>query len=370
MKISNKILQFAGGEANIAPYRAFVDYWNHYRSMQSKADSHKYDFQRTRRDGSTITFEEKEEQMNMALKREIVRLANVTNFESLPVEQWVSNPMVSWATFAVVNQLVDMVLPDTLIDSIGLYTEIRQLDWGDSASFDIKPRDLFAVSKAGKGMRVAEIHKQYMGQVTLTPEMRELTVQVSLYKVLAGKESLGEFVSKVIRSFETAMTRDAYTVFNTAMTNLAATGDNKLKYAGYSQADLITLANKVSAWNGGNKAVVVGTPVALLSVLPDDANYRYELESPYVKMGYINTMANYDILSIPQVADYSAPFQLMLDDTRLYVLSPSAGKIVKLVIEGSTLSNVDSTFSNANLTQNATMMKSWKSGIATSAVAG
>lgn len=59
-------------------------------------------------------------------------------------------------------------------------------------------------------------------------------------------------------------------------------------------------------------------------------------------------------MSIPQIADWTSPFKLLLDDTRLYVVSPSANKIVKLVLEGSTMSNVDAPFANANLTQNAT----------------
>ena len=281
--ITNKVLTFAGGEAYAAPYRQFLDYWNHFKSMTDKNKT--YDYQRTRADGTTITFDEKETQMNASLKREILRHANIANFESFPLEQWVTNPMVSWATFAVVNAIVDMVLPDSIIDSIGAYADVAQLDWGDSASYTIKPRDLFVVSKAGRGMRTGEVHKQFDGTVTLVPVLRELTVQVSLYKVLAGKESLGEFVAKVIRSLETEMAKDAYTTFNTAMTNLSASGDDKLKYAGYSQSDLITLAQKVSAWNGGAKAIIIGTPVALLSVLPTDANYRYTLESDYVKIG-------------------------------------------------------------------------------------
>lgn len=366
--ITKKTLDFAGGEQFTAPYLQFLDYYNHYQSMTNKNKS--YDFQRNRPDGTNITFDEKEKQMNATLKREVLRIANVMNFETLPLEQWVTNPMVSWATFAVVNQLIDMVMPDSLIESIGLYTDVRQIDWGDSASFEIKPRDLFVVSKSGKGMRQGEVHKQFDGMVTVLPVMHELTTQVSLYKVLAGKESLADFVAKVIRSIESEMTREAYVTFNTAMTNLSASGDSKLKYAGYSQSDLISLAQKVSAWNGGNKAVIVGTPVALLSVLPADANYRYTLESDYVRIGYINSMATYDVMSIPQVADWSAPFKLLLDDTRLYVVSPSANKLVKMVLEGSTLSNVDAPFANANLTQNATIYKSFGSAIATNAVAG
>ncbi len=281
--LSNKVINFAGGAGNTAPYVAFLDYWNHYKSMTDK--NKVYDYQRTRSDGTTITFDEKEIQMNSALKREILRHANIANLEGLPLEQWVSNPMVSWATFAVVNQIIDMILPDSLIDSVGMYTDVKSIDWGDSASFEIKPRDLFVVSKAGKGMRTGEVHKQFEGTVTIIPTLRELSVQVSLYKVLAGKESLGDFVAKVVRSLESEMARDVYTTFNTAMTNLSTTGSTKLKYAGYNQSDLITLCQKVSAFNGGAKAVVIGTPVALLSVLPTDANYRYQLESDYVKIG-------------------------------------------------------------------------------------
>ncbi len=72
-------------------------------------------------------------------------------------------------------------------------------------------------------------------------------------------------------------------------------------------------------------------------------------------------------MAIPQVADWSSPFKLLLDDTRLYVVSPSANKIIKLVLEGSTMSNVDAPFANANLTQAATLFKSWGAAVATNA---
>jgi hypothetical protein len=45
------------------------------------------------------------------------------------------------------------------------------------------------------------------------------------------------------------------------------------------------------------------------------------------------------------------------------VVSPSAQKILKLVIEGSTMSTVDQPFANANLTQAATIYKSWGTAV-------
>ena len=138
--ITAKTIAFAGGEANLGPYKMFVDYWHHYQSMNNKNSNRSYDFVKVRDNGTTITFEEKEEAMNKALKGEILRVAGVPSLEGLPLEQWITNPNIRWAVFAVVNQLIDMVLPETLIQTIGLYTDVRTIDWGDSAAFDIRPR--------------------------------------------------------------------------------------------------------------------------------------------------------------------------------------------------------------------------------------
>jgi len=367
MKTPTNVLQFSGGEANLAPYVMFYDYWKHYRSMNGAKN---VEFQTHKADGTTISFSEKEDQMNAALRKEIVRIAGVGDMTALPLEQWVSNPMISWATFAVVSAMIDMILPESVIESIGVYTDVRTIGWGDSASFDVSPRDLFVVSKAGHAQRTAEMHKQFKGQVTLIPEMREISVEVALYKVLSGAESLAEFVMKVARSMETAMSLDVYSVFAAAMDALPATASTGLRVAGYTQAVLTSMAQRVSGWNGGAKAIIMGTPLALATVLPNDANYRYMLESEYVKLGYIRTAFGYDVMALPQVVDTATPWGTAISDERLWVVSPSSQKLVKLVLEGSTLSNTTGVFQNANLSQSATIWKSWVAGIATNAVAG
>ena len=285
------------------------------------------------------------------------------------MEVWVSNPNLKWATFAVINSLVDTILPDTLIDSIGIYTDIVTGGYGDSFSFRVKPRDLFVVSKGGRGKRTSEVHKQFDGQVTLIPEEHDVTVQVSLYRVLSGEENLAQFVTKAVRSIETEATYDCYNAFNTAMGNLS-TGATGLKVAGYTQSALVNLCQKVTAFNQGAKAVILGTQLALQNVLPADSNYRYTLDSEYVKLGYVRNFAGYDALVLPQIADWKTPFSLFLDDTRVYVLSPSSQKLVKLAIEGSTTAVSSDTYANANLTQTTTLKKNWKAAVATNSIAG
>jgi hypothetical protein len=358
-KLPTTVLQFAG-EKNISVYKKFVEYYNNFRSSKKDAVDQK---------GNVMSFSKQEDEMNADLLVEVMRVAGVPSLTDMPLSTWASNPQISWAAFAVVSQLIDTVLPDSIIDSIGAYSEVKVGGWGDSFSFEVKPRDLFVVSKQGRDRRTTEIKKQYNGLVTILPELRQLTVGVSLYRVLAGKESLAEFVAKAVRSLESQMTVDVYNSFATAMDNLATTTDAALKVTGYTQAGMVALAQKVGAWNGGNKPVIMGTHLALANILPNDANYRYDIESNFVKMGYMKTIAGYDTLMLPQVAAWGTPFTTVLDDTKLWLVSPSAGKLVKLCLEGSALSNVTAPFQFADLTQNATIGKSYGVGIATSAIA-
>ena len=191
IKVPTHVINFAGGEDKIGIYKKFYDYWQHSRSLAGAKNA---DYQKTTTlaDGKVveISFSEKEEQMNAALRKEIMRIAGVPSTEGLPLEAWATHPTLRWASFAVVSALIDMVLPETMIDTIGMYSDVRNIGWGDSAAFEIKPRDLFVVSKAGRAKRTTELHKQYDGMVTVLPEPRQLAVSVSLYRVLSGKESL------------------------------------------------------------------------------------------------------------------------------------------------------------------------------------
>lgn len=364
-RIPNNVVAFAGEKIDI--YKQFKDYFNHYHD---KNGSRKGLYSETNSEGKIVSLSDKEERINKAIKEEIARLANLPTVEGIAPEVLATHPSYAWATFAVIGAMVDTILPDALIDSIGLYTDVKVGGYSDSFSFDVKARDLFVVSKGSKGKRHGEVHKQFEGQVTIIPEFHDITVQVSLYKVLAEKENMAEFAMKAAKSLEAQMTVDAFNAFNTAMGALDNAGDDALRFSGYSQSTLVELAQKVTAWNGGNKAVIVGTQLAVQNVLPEDANYRYDLDSEFVKIGYIKTAFNYDVMSLPQVALTATPFKLALDDTKLYILSPSANKILKMCLEGSTISIVDGIYNNANLTQNTTMKKAYGVGVCTNALAG
>lgn len=367
--IPTNVIAFAGGQENTGVYEAFQDYFNHY---QTEVHGKKGLFFHSTRvvDGKTVAFSlaEKESMLNAAIKKEIVRKAGISNINDFPLSTWAGHPTLRWASFAVVSAMIDMILPQTLIDTIGLYTEVKTIGWGDTATFDVKPRDLFAVSKVGRAKRQTELKKQFNGQVVLNPEPRQIAVTVSLYRVLSGQESLADFTMKAVRSIETQMTYDCYDAFATAMGNIDNTASTGLRVAGYSQAEFVRLSQTVSAWNGGATPLAIGTQAALANILPADGNYRYDLESDYVKLGYIRNFQNTNIMVLPQLANYSTPFGLKLADNRVWIVTPSTNKIVKAVLEGSTLAYTDEPYANANLMQNANIQKNWAVGIATNSV--
>jgi hypothetical protein len=181
---------------------------------------------------------------------------------------------------------------------------------------------------------------------------------------------LADFTAKAIRSIETQMTVDVYNAMASATAALPSTATTGLQISGYSQANLVRLAEQVTAWNQGAKAMLLGTAVGLLDVLPDNANYRYDLDSKYVAVGHIPTISGIDVMRLPQVADITTPFGRVLSDTNLWVVSPASQKIIKVVLEGSTISNTTGAFENADLSQTTTLYKSWGIAACTNAVMG
>ncbi len=360
MKFTQDIIDFSKGDTTL--FEAFADYWNHYCAIEKIGRERDYD--------RSVSFAEKESALNEAIVQEIVERSRVPYVSASNIKDAFTNPSVRYETFAVVGALIDSILPQTIIDSVGIYTDIRFGGFGDSFTFDITPRDIFTVSKAGRAQKQSEVRRQFKGQVAIIPEMHQITVGTFLYRLLSGSESLADFTNKAVRSIETEMTLNSYDAFAAAMAALDNTATTGLRVAGYSQDSLIRLCQQVSAWNGGANPVIFGTKLALANVLPNDANYRYDLNHEYVRMGYIRTAFGYDLMSIPQVADHSTEFGLRISNNYIWILAPTVDKLVKLCIEGRTLTYSDGQFENANLTQNVHMLKSWNAGIATSAIAG
>jgi hypothetical protein len=362
--LPDSVIKFSGGKTKF--YEQYRDYWNHSYSLIHK----NFTYVPADEKSGAMSFAEKETDIHAAYIKEIVRMSGITNIDEYTPQILANHPLVKFWGFAIMQTAMDMILPDIMIQNTSLYADVVTVPAGGSLSINLKPRDLFVVSKSGRGQKVTEMHKQFSGQKTFVPEPHQLTVGVSWYRVICGEESLAEFTTKMIRSIESQMYVDVFNGFNTAMAALDNAGDDALRFAGFTESTLLSLCQKIEAWNGGATPYIVGTKVALGNVLPADANYRYTLEDSFVKLGFLRTFKGYDVLELPQVALWNTPFTLALDDTKIYVVSPSSQKLMKLVIENASMAYTEDVFENQDLIQRATISKSWITGVCTNAVAG
>lgn len=357
------IVKFANGNDTTLKFaERFRDYYFHFMSEVAKKNLGTFD--------SSVSLQAKEDRINKDFMTEVQRFANFQIPENLEPAHIVTHPTIGWAAFAIVDMLIQAVLPETIINSIGTYTDIRNIGWGDSAQFEIKPRALMTISTAGHGQRTTFRQKEFSSNKTLLPVNHDITVYASLYKVLAGKETLADYVRKAILSMDTEMTRDAYSAFHAGLNGVDY--PSALVKTGYTQDTLLNLCQVVTAYNQGDKAVIVGTTTALSKVLPNNAaGYRIVTNSEAIGIQLIRNFFEYDVLMLPQVATANyQDYGLLLDDKEIYIISPSTDKLVKGVVEGVTLNNSNNYYDNANLTSNSTINKSWAFEFVSNATAG
>lgn len=321
---------------------------------------------------SECSKEEMEKLINKEFALELAKQSGYAlenGYSKMDVKTYVQNPQVKYFADKILSVLVDMVMPMTLLNGpLKYFAEFHYADFGDSISFHLENNALMTVSEAGRRKNHTNLQKLYRATDSIIGVNHQVTTGTDYYEILTNFTSLAREVMKVSRSIETIMYYQAYDMFNTQMT--ALTGN--LEVANYSSPSLLKLCQTIESWNQGAKPVILGTPVALNKVLPSNGNYRYLLGDDYAKIGYLQQFQGYDVVPLAQVADYlnPNPYSLKLDDTKIYVVSPGAQKIVQIGLFGGTISYQEEPNKNANELVRNTTQKAWGMKVITNAVAG
>ena len=356
--LTTEIVQFANGKTDY--YVAFQDYYNHYKALHNEKIGTYTE---------NVSFEEKSEKVTKAFFEEVENRSGVKR-DAMNVDAWATHPNVKWAAMAVINANINSVLPMTINPSIGLYTDIRYAGHGDIVKFKISPRTLFTISKGAHGERTTNRQKKYNGDLVMAPQEHIITTYVDMYRVLSGKEDIGEFVRLVVLTIETEMTKDATLALTTGMA--AGAYPAALNYTGASDVKrLIQMGETVQAYNFGARPIIAGPSTALAQVVADPSlGYRGNYDADGGRINLLKNFYGFDLLMLPQVATGNyADMGLALDPDTIYVISPALDKLVKGVVT-TTLTNSNQFYENADITQNFTMRKDWDFQFASAAFGG
>ena len=344
MSMPNEVVQFAqtnGGNTDF--YVAFQDYYFN----RDKMDSEKHD------------------KLQNAFFAEIIAKSGVSR-DGLTTEAWVSHPSVQWAAFAVVDATVNAILPQVLTPAFGLFTDFRFVSLGDVVKFKIMPNQFFTVSKGGTGERTVHRQKDFAQDIIVAPVEHIVTVYTDMYRVLAGKEDIADFVARVVLAIEQAMYGDALNALMTGLTNLPVGSYN---YTGaFDMKTLVKMAETVQVYNAGVRPIIAGSATALMNVLPDSTlGYRGNYDANGGSIELIKNVYGYDVIKMDNAAAQGGG--LVLPDNKIFVVSPAQDKLVKAVVSNA-LTNSNQFYDNADLTSDYTTRKMWEFVYASAAKAG
>lgn len=345
-------------KANELLVPAWKDYVANYRAVNF-AKKDRYD--------ASKSLEEKQAMVDKLIEQEVLTCANINADNFVSAAANVTNPVYQWAKFAVVNKLVDAVIPDIIRDDFMHVATVTNIGYGDSANFDIKSGDLFVVTKNGNSRRHVEAQRQFTGSKTLVPENHTITVEYDLYRMLAGKDSPAEYAMKVILSMESELAIDIMSVIKDSFNTLTT----PWKENSFAETSFKKMATRVKAANGGANSIAIGTELAVSTLLPTNDYLKMELGEEYNKIGYLPVFKGVPVVGISQKIDWeSADYDFALDDNYVYIISPQTQKLVQVVLEGDSLTINDGLHDGANLTIKNSLHKRWAVGLITNAKYG
>ena len=270
------------------------------------------------------------------------------------------------ASFAVVDATVNAILPQVLTPAFGLFTDFRFVSLGDVVKFKIKPNQFFTVSKGSVGERTVHRQKDFAQDIIVAPVEHIVTVYTDMYRVLAGKEDIADFVARVVLAIEQAMYGDALNALMTGLNNLP-TGTYNISGA-FDMKTLVKMAETVQVYNAGVRPVIAGSATALMHVLPDSTlGYRGNYDANGGSIELIKNVYGYDVIKMNNAAAQGGG--LVLPDNKIFVVSPAQDKLVKGVVSNA-LTNSNQFYDNADLTSDYTIRKLWEFTYASASKAG
>lgn len=340
MLMNKELVQFAAGNTEF--YEAAMSYFcDKKQSVENKA------------------------LMQEAYLAEIERKSGVSRAGN-EISAWMSHPSVQWAAFAIIDATITAILPVTILPQFGMFADFRLQNFGDITKFKVLPGSFYTVSLDGRGQRTTYRQKKGASDITVSPIGHIVTIFSDLFRVLASKENIADFMGWLLASVESEMYKDAVGALNTGLAAIPA-GDLNVTGA-FDLKKLVEMCELVQARNGGAPVTIVGSAVALMNVLPDSTlGYRVNVDGEGGRIELIKDVVGFDVLRLRNAVD--ATGKLVLDSNKIYVVSTSADKLVKGVMSSS-MTNTNQHFDNADLTSNFTYRKEWDFVYASAAKAG
>ena len=284
------------------------------------------------------------ESRNAELNKAICRYAvEGTRFESNFEEKGISimkSPVVNknadvYQNYnVVIAEIINAIAPTVVSRAYTRYlSEVRQVGWGDTARFIVKSNALFQVNEIAEGVNRGVLQPIYGNEYVVNTKTVEIATSMDWYAIASGVADWGDFAYRAGRSFE------EYIMIKIIMAMAQVTDLAGEAYAidGVDVSNWTTLADRVSAANGGARVYAVGTMAALNKAIPQEVGLQYGLGNEVAKEGFLNKYLGTILIPIDQAirgTKVNTTADLMIPTDVIYMIASDANKPVKVVFEG------------------------------------
>ena len=249
--------------------------------------------------------------------------------------------------YDIIIEAADEIVPNKVIDAVGIFAEVRQVGQGQKALF-----------KTSLGRSRA---KKFLTQVGLsgvyeTFRLDHSTFEVGAYaiggacridfeRMLDGAENMAELVAILTEAQTDAVYQQVQKALRNAVSKTDVPANNRVVGNKFVGDDMMKLISTVRAYGSG--AVIFAPPEFVAAMGPDaivpvpaSGNYGgvyhpQDIDAIH-NSGYINLFRGTPIVQIPQSFIDESNTDTWIDPQLAYVLPTGGEKVVKVVFEGNT----------------------------------
>lgn len=248
--------------------------------------------------------------------------------------------------FEIIITAADEVVPNKVIDAMGMFAEVKQVPQGQKALFK---RGMLGRNRAKKFLTQVGLSGVYE-TFRLDNDTFELGgraigggASIDFERFLDGADNMSDLMDIITEGLTDAAYGEVQKCLTAAVNAVGRPDANKVVDSAFNGDNMFKLVSTVKAY-GGN-AVIFATPEFVGAMGPDaivpvGANYQGVYHSQDIdaihNTGYINIFRGTPVVQLPQSFVDEKNEQTWINPQFAYVLPTGKEKVVKIVFEGQT----------------------------------
>ena len=248
--------------------------------------------------------------------------------------------------YEIITEAVDDIVPNKVIDAVGIFAEVVTVGQGEKAVFKRLNR---GKNRARQFLTYAALSGVYetfrLDNTTFEIPIKAvgMATEVDFERILDGAETLSSVMDIMVTAQVDSVYQEVQKVLRGAINALGRPAANKVSVSGFDSAGMMKLITTVKAYGTGAVIFAPQEFVAAMgpdAIVPVGANYQgiyhpQDIDAIH-NQGYINIFRGTPVIQIPQSFIDEKNEKTWIDPQLAYVFPTGQERVVKVALEGKT----------------------------------